>query len=166
MSKTRNNTQLEKRDAMDLLDIHDDISVVHMLTGIHQRTLRRWRKKTAPPTKCNFVRKRFFFVRETDKVGQSSNHAPTSRRPRKKPTRLLPPAGAANAEAEQANENFQTLLHIRDQLLRVSRQLVDILDPRDPDINLQTMALSRILERAHWLDETLYPSDEVEMNPT
>lgn len=45
MPKNRHFSDREKRDAMDLLDIHDDINAVHLLTGIHHRTLRRWRKK-------------------------------------------------------------------------------------------------------------------------
>ncbi|MCY4539530.1 MAG: hypothetical protein OXE52_15030, partial [Chloroflexi bacterium] len=45
MPKTRHISDREKRNAMDLLDIHNDINAVHLLTGIHHRTLRRWRKK-------------------------------------------------------------------------------------------------------------------------
>ncbi|MCY3779751.1 MAG: hypothetical protein OXG78_05535 [Chloroflexi bacterium] len=44
MPKTRNFSDREKRKAMDLLDNHHDINTVHLLTCIHHRTLRRWRK--------------------------------------------------------------------------------------------------------------------------
>lgn len=162
MPKTRNYTQLEKRDAMDLLEIHDDISVVHMLTGIHQRTLRRWRKKLRRRQNVTLSEKDISLSAKRTKSDKVQTMPQPPVVPAKIPRDLPPPAGAANAEAEQARENFQSLLHIRDQLIRVSRQLADNLEPDDPDINLQTMALSRILERAHWLDETLYPSDELE----
>ena len=45
MPNTRNFSDREKRNAMDLLDILNDINAVHLLTGIHHRTLRRWPKK-------------------------------------------------------------------------------------------------------------------------
>ena len=32
-----------KREAIAILQIHDDISTAHYLTGVHRRTLRRWR---------------------------------------------------------------------------------------------------------------------------
>ena len=32
-----------KREAIAILQIHDDISIAHYLTGVHRRTLRRWR---------------------------------------------------------------------------------------------------------------------------
>lgn len=34
-----------KREALAILQIHDDISIAHYLTGVHRRTLRRWRKE-------------------------------------------------------------------------------------------------------------------------
>jgi len=32
-----------KRKAIAILQIYDDISTAHYLTGVHRRTLRRWR---------------------------------------------------------------------------------------------------------------------------
>ena len=34
-----------KREAIEILQICDDISVAHYLTGVHRRTLRRWRQE-------------------------------------------------------------------------------------------------------------------------
>ena len=34
-----------KRAAIGILEIHDDISLTHYLTGVHRRTLRHWRKE-------------------------------------------------------------------------------------------------------------------------
>ena len=45
MPKTRHFSDREQRNAMDLLDIHNDSNAVHLLTGIHHCTLRRWPKK-------------------------------------------------------------------------------------------------------------------------
>ena len=59
-------SEMQKRDAMHLLDIYDDINAVHLLTGIHHRMLRRWRKKLRRrqnATLSDIVRKKFFFVR-------------------------------------------------------------------------------------------------------
>ncbi len=45
MPKTSYFSDREKRRAMNLLDIHDDIIAVRLLTSINQRTLPRRRKK-------------------------------------------------------------------------------------------------------------------------
>ena len=44
MPNTRYFSNPEKRRAMNLLAIHDDITAVRLLAGINQRTLPRWRR--------------------------------------------------------------------------------------------------------------------------
>ncbi len=158
----KKHSELQKRDAMDLLEIHGDITIVHQLTGIPRRTLRRWRAKSRRKQKRYMAEKH---IASAIKRPQTDNHIVSSEQtpPHRTAINAAPTnADAAHGESDEANENFQTLLHIRDQLLRFSSQLVDDLDPNDPDINLRTLSLSRALDRIYWLDETLYPSDEEE----
>ncbi len=74
MPKTSNFSDREKRKSIDLLDTHNDINAVHLLTGYPVSLA----QKAAPPTKRNFVRKKFFFVRETDNVGKTYNQETTA----------------------------------------------------------------------------------------
>ena len=50
MPKTRYFSDREKRHAMNLLDIHDDIIAVRLLASINQRALPR-RRKNCPADK-------------------------------------------------------------------------------------------------------------------
>ncbi len=49
--------------------ISDDLNPVHLLTGLPSPLA----QKAAPPPKCDFVRKRFSRVRQTDNVRYTPN---------------------------------------------------------------------------------------------
>ena len=162
MPKTRNFSDSEKRDAMDLLDIHDDINTVHLLTGINQRTLRRWRKKlrrqnaTLSEKGIPMSDKRTKSANLPTIQQQYNNLMPT-------PTPSIQPPAKANAarkDSEKAEEDLKRLRYIRDQLLEFSCKLAGDLDPDDPDVNLRTMSLARTLDRVYWLDQNLYDGDD------
>ncbi len=59
MPNTGNFSDHEKRCALDLLHIHDDINAARLLAGL----------PVAAGAKCDFVRKGFSLVRQTDNVG-------------------------------------------------------------------------------------------------
>ena len=153
MPKNRNFSDREKRNAMDLLDIHNDINAVHLLTGIHHRTLRRWRKKlrrrqnaTLSEKSISLSAKRTMSDKVLTKKQPPDNHAPTP--------------NAAHKNANTANNDLQSLRHIRAQLMRFACRLAGDLDPDDPDVNLRTLSLSRTLDRIYWLDENLYDGED------
>ncbi len=163
MPKTRNYSDIEKRDAMDLLDIHGDINAVHLLTGINHRTLRRWRKKlrrqqnaTLSEKSISLSDKRTMSDKYLTNQQQSGNFTPTS------DPSMQPPATAkpASKDPDKVNEDFQTLLYIRDQLLNFASRLAADLEPDDPDVNLRTISLARTLDRVYWLDQTLYDGED------
>ena len=162
MPKTRNFSEREKRDAMDLLDIHDDINTVHLLTGIHQRTLRRWRKKlrrqnaTLSEKSFPVSDKRIMSdnPQTNQKLSDNLTPAPDSA------SQPLTDTQVALTDPDKARQDLQSLRYVRERLLIFARQLAGDLDADDPDINRRTMALSRTLERIRWLDENLYDSED------
>ncbi len=67
MPKTRNFSDPEKRHATNRLNIHDNFNAVHLLRGSAYSS--PLAEKAAPRAKCDFVRKGFSLVRQTDNVG-------------------------------------------------------------------------------------------------
>ena len=134
MPKTRNFSAREKRDAMDLLQIHGDISTVHLLTGISQRTLRRWRKKLRRKNATLSEKSFSLSAKRTmsDKVPiirqQNDNHMLTYEASNQAPA----DAKAASQDSEKAEDDLKRLHYIRDQLLQFSCKLAGDLDPDDP----------------------------------
>jgi len=153
MPKTRHISDREKRNAMDLLDIHYDINAVHLLTGIHHRTLRRWRKKLRRRNNATLSEKSISLSAN----GTMSDKTLTTQQPAEKPK---PTLDAARKDSNESNYDLQSLRHIRGQLMIFARRLADDLDPDDPDVNLRTLSLTRILDRIYWLDENLYDGED------
>ncbi len=58
-------------------------------------------------------------------------------------------------EDEDPNSRFEEFRELRDMLLRHARELAADLKPTDPDINLRSLALARILDRVRQLDDLL-----------
>ena len=58
-------------------------------------------------------------------------------------------------EDEETQNNFDDFRKVRDILMDHAHQLATNLKPDDPDINRRSLALSRILDRVHQLDEML-----------
>ena len=101
MPKNKHFSDREKRDAMDLLDIHNDINAVHLLTGIHHRKLRRWRKKLRRRNNATLSEKSISLSAKrtmSDKVitnkQPSVNPAPTPN------AAIQPPANAAQEDGD------------------------------------------------------------------
>ena len=165
MPKTRNFSEREKRNAMDLLHIHDDIHAVHLLTGIQHRTLRRWRKQLLRQQTATLSEKDFSLSAKRTKSDKVQTKPQPKTNPAPIPDAAMQPPAPANAAPRQSNENNNdrdTLIHIRGQLLNFARQLADKLDPDDPDVNCQTMSLSRALDRIYWLDEKMVDGEDLE----
>lgn len=148
-------SELQKRDAMDLLDIHDDITVVHHRTGIPRRTLRHWRAKLRRKQKRLIAEKH---IASATKRQQTDDNIPLIR----EEAPLLPaadtklaPANLDPVESEETNDDLENLRHIRAKLMIFALRLADDLDPDDPDVNLRTLSLTRILDRIYWLDHNL-----------
>ena len=58
-------------------------------------------------------------------------------------------------EDQDPNSRFEEFRELRDMLLDHARDLAVHLKPTDPDINLRSLALARILDRVQQLDELL-----------
>ena len=58
-------------------------------------------------------------------------------------------------EDEETQNSFDDFRKVRDILMDHAHQLATNLKPDDPDINRRSLALSRILDRVHQLDEML-----------
>ncbi len=55
----------------------------------------------------------------------------------------------------EADANIEVFRKVRDILMKHAHKLAASLDPDDPDINRRSLALSRILDRIHQLDDML-----------
>lgn len=122
-----------KRKAIGLLEIHPDISLVHYATGVHRRTLRRWREQL-----------------------QSNQRAYVSEKVLASDTKRTQ---SADETDNPANTELDDFTYIRDQLLQYARQMAGDLRPSATDSNRRTLALSRVLDRIHWLNQVI-PSIE------
>lgn len=145
---------LQKRDAMDLIDIHDDIPLVHQRTGVPERTLRRWRDELH--ARENYV------VTEKDvnsdtKRSQSTDQQSDSDDPETaaNPRQPTDSAESESEEQDNASTDFDDFSYIRDQLMKYARTMATNLHPGEPDSNRHTLALSRALDRIQWLDGIL-----------
>ena len=131
-------TDLQKRDALDWLDIYDNnISMVHSRTGIPERTLRRWRAEREQERKQLMTEKDI----ETD-IKRSYNDDAS-------------PIDSPSTEDEPAASDREDFSYIRGHLMRYARELAADLRPADIDSNLRTLTLSRILDRIERLDNIL-----------
>ena len=159
----KKHSEMQKRDAMDLLDIHDDITLVHQLTGIPRRTLRHWRAKLRRKQKRFIAEKHIESATKRqqtdDNIPRIREQAPLSPAADTK----LAPAKLDPVESESTDHDLENLRHVRAKLMIFVRRLADDLDPDDPDINLRTLSLIRILDRIYWLDQNLdYGQDEAQ----
>ena len=139
----------QKRDAMEMLAIGDDIGFVHYTTGIPERTLRRWRQNQHQQPDGQMAEK----------------HFPPAPSPRPiAPASLDDSASAVQAPADSASD-FDTFTFIRQQLRNYARDMSLILNPEDPNSNRRTLALSRILDKIQRLDEALPSLAKAEERP-
>ncbi len=135
-----------KRQAIGMLEIHADISFVHYSTGIHRRTLRRWRDELRKKQNAFMSEK----VSASDiKRTQNINNLSLSQ--------IADQSNHAKADLSDTttNSEYDDFTYIRDQLMQYARQMAGNLRPGESDSNRRTLALSRILDRIHWLDQIL-----------
>ena len=132
-----------KRQAVGMLQLHDDISLTHYLTGVHRRTLRHWRKELRQ--------------RQSDILSDKTFSSDKKRTENENSDRNIQPADPADARSEDqaAVSDYENLAHIRAKLMDYARQMTDDLSPDQPDASRRTLALSRVLDRIQMLDKTL-----------
>lgn len=131
-------TDLEKRDALDWLDIYDNnISMVHQRTGIPAFTLRRWRAEREQERK-RLMREKDIETRTKRAYSDDAS-----------------PIDSPSTEDEPAASDRENFSYIREHLMRYARELAADLRPADIDSNLRTLTLSRILDRIERLDNIL-----------
>lgn len=136
-----------KQQAVGLLQIHNDISFTHFATGVHERTLRRWRDELRNKQNEFMSEKSFHSdIKRTQKQIPADNNNAESRQD--DPADAVPPADTATTDLE----NFT---FIRAQLMKYARQVAADLRPGEADSNRRTLALSRILDRIDRLDQVL-----------
>ncbi len=124
-----------KRQAIGILQVHEDISLTHYLTGIHRRTLRHWRQE----------------LRQRQNGFLSEKAFSSDRKRTENPISDKNPSPADQADAS----DYENLAHIRGKLMNYARQVADNLSPDQVDANRRTLALSRVLDRIQLLDQTL-----------
>ena len=132
-----------KHQAVGILQIHDDISLTHFLTGVHRRTLRHWRAELRQ-------RQNGFLSEKTFSSDRKRTENPISDR---KPL----PADQSDSLSDDQVEasDYENLAHIRGKLMNYARQVADDLSPDQPDANRRTLALARVLDRIQLLDQTM-----------
>ncbi len=135
-----------KREAVGMLQIHDDISLAHYLTGVRRRTLRHWRQELRQRQNGFLSEKTFSSDRkqtENDCSAGDMQHGAQ-----------FDSQSGAPIDASTAAD-FENLSHIRAKLMDYARKVADDLSPDQADSNRRTLALSRVLDRIHLLDQTL-----------
>lgn len=132
-----------KREAIGMLQIHDDISLTHYLTGVHRRTLRHWRQELRQ-------RQNGFLSEKTFTSDRKRTENVISDR---KPPAAVQTDALLDDKADVSD--YENLAHIRGKLMNYARQVADDLNPEQPDANRRTLALSRVLDRIQLLDQTL-----------
>ena len=137
----------QKRAAMEMLAIGDSVDLVHNSTGNPERTLRRWGRELRHGSNGQMAEKTFAAAN-----GQRPNE------PDKAFTQpavnMLDSATAHNRD-EMSGADYEDYTHIRQKLMQVARGLARDLRPEEADGNRRTLALSRILDRIHLLDQIL-----------
>lgn len=150
----------QRQEALRLLAFqHDSVPIVHQLTDIPRSTLYHWRNQE--------------FSNKTDSIGQENIPYPIggvqqTDPPEPPPSPDPPPPNEPSAgvpgrtypyppedDESDAEQNLEDFRRVRDILMNHAQQLAENLKPDDPDINRRSLALSRILDRIHQLDDML-----------
>ncbi len=158
----------QKREALGLLSMYNnDIDFVHEITGIHVRTLRRWRAQMEGKENRRKTRKN----RQTDTKQPNSAYFEHN-----EDTNALPGHNADTTDLSQtqdghndpsqgdptSNDVLEDFNYIRDQLMQLTRKLSAGLNPDDPDISRQALAIARLLDRVLALDGILSAAPSTE----
>ncbi len=97
MPKTRNFSDREKPNAIDLLDIHNDINAVHLLAGIHHRSPRRRQNATLSEKSCSLSAKRTMSEKLITKKQLPDSPAPTPNAAIQRPANPIRPTAPASS---------------------------------------------------------------------
>ena len=135
-----------KREAVGILQIHDDISLTHYLTGVHRRTLRHWRAELRQ-------KQNRFLSEKTFPSDRKRTEDPFSDRKPPQGDQIVSPL--ADRDDAASASDYENLVHIRAKLMNYARQVADDLSPDQVDSNRRTLALSRVLDRIQLLDQVL-----------
>lgn len=127
-----------KQEAIGILQIHDDISLTHYATGVHRRTLRRWRDDLKN-TQNGYMSEKVF---ASDIKRTQNQHQP-------------PDALSADQSESCGASDYEDFAFIRQQLMKHARKLALDLRPSEADGNRRTLALARIIDRINSLDRIL-----------
>ena len=126
-----------KRKAVGMLQIHDDISLAHYTTGVHRRTLRRWRDELRG--KQNGYMSEKVSASDTKKTDKAD----------------APGSSPVIDRFQRASIDYEDFSFVRQQLMQYARRMAVDLRPDESDSNRRTLALSRILDRIERLDRIL-----------
>ena len=140
----------QKRDAMEMLTIGDDIGFVHYTTGIPERTLRQWRQDLRDQPDCQIAEIHF------PSATSPQPHAPAN---------LAAAAAAAVHAPDDSAGDHETFAFIRQQLRNYARDMSLILHPDDPNTNRRTLSLARTLDKIQMLDQVLPDLAKAEERP-
>ena len=123
-------TKKAKDNALELLRLGERVATIHYLTGIPERTLQRWQKALKQQN-------------DTD-MSQKTNVPDTP-----------DASGSDAAEPAAQPDDYADFLYIREKLMSHARAMADGFDPHDPNANRRSLAITRLLDRIHWLDTIL-----------
>ncbi|MCY3782104.1 MAG: hypothetical protein OXG78_17450 [Chloroflexi bacterium] len=132
-------SEMQKLQALEMLAIGDDVTFVNNMTGIPERTLRRWRKELDELPDGQMAEKSFFTP-----PGQHTEA-----------DFYAADATLADQPDNASGSDLENFTYVRDQLMRFARQAASDLHPHQPDSSRRTLALSRVLERIKWIDGLL-----------
>ncbi len=151
-----------KRQAIDLLQLHNDITIARHATGVDRRTLRRWRSELRKNQDGFMSEKTSPSDTKTTKGPNPPEITPSNPQTQKAQIRPKSPTSnpqthpASTQEADPpANSDYDDFVYIRAQLMKHARHLARDLGPDKPDSNRRSLALARILDRIQQLDEVI-----------
>lgn len=171
-----------KIDALVQLSMLDDINAVHQITGIPKRTLRSWREQIR--NKSNRVSAEKSLPMATKNVQTPPDGNKTDDDGNKGEKHGIKTDNDGNKQLESGNKNapngdhfvppaektypypleedddensndYESFKKIRDRLMQHAQTLADDLLNNPENVNLQTLALARILDRIMQLDELI-----------
>ena len=166
----------KKLDAIELFMYGLPVSAVHARTRVPTRTLHRWKKQWLQSRQplmaekdssdmANLSQNPPFRHKSQDSCPNTTADCHKTRTTGHKETiidpRLTHYCQSESAIAEDQHTDHDDLLFIRAQLMKCARKLAIDLEAVGPDINIRSLALSRVLDRIEWLDDLL-PSQENE----
>ncbi len=162
-----------------------NVPIIHELTGIPSSTLYRWRRQEFSKNPDLMRQKNIAIIdNSSHKTESPSSSLDSTPQPSdedepviSQPSQELDDSNTPSSpwtppketpvgvpgktypypleEEEESQDNYEDFRKVRDILMDHAHQLAANLKPDDPDINRRSLALSRILDRVHQLDDML-----------